>query len=139
MKPKIAFLSFSTKGSARHSGVDKIVNAAKIAKKMAPDYAIDGELQVDAAIMPTIAAGKAKESRLEGTANILVFPDLNAGNMAYKLVQYMAHATALGPIMQGFAKPVNDMSRGASVEDVIGVTAITSIQAQNLKEKAFAG
>ena len=127
--PKIAFLSFSTKGSAVHENIDRITEAVAEAKKMNPKYEIDGELQADAAIVSRVARKKAGDSIVAGQANVLVFPDLNAGNIAYKLVQHLAHATALGPILQGFAKPVNDMSRGASVEDLIGVTAITSVQA----------
>ncbi|KAA3613335.1 MAG: phosphate acetyltransferase [Calditrichaeota bacterium] len=132
IEPRIAFLSFSTKGSANHADVDKIREAVKLARELNPKLAIDGELQADAAIVPRVAAKKVKESDVAGMANVLVFPDLDAGNTNYKLVQYLANAKAFGPIMQGFAKPVNDMSRGATVDDLIGVTAITSVQAQNL-------
>ncbi|NQV43068.1 MAG: phosphate acetyltransferase [Candidatus Marinimicrobia bacterium] len=128
--PKIAFLSFSTKGSAGHEDADKVLEALAIAKKINPEFDLDGELQLDAAIIPGVAAKKVKESRVAGQANVLVFPDLDAGNIGYKLVQYMANAKAIGPILQGFAKPVNDMSRGASVEDLIAVSAITSVQAR---------
>ncbi|KAA3659165.1 MAG: phosphotransacetylase, partial [Calditrichaeota bacterium] len=118
LDPRIAFLSFSTKGSANHADVNKVAQAVEIAKKLNPELAIDGELQGDAAIVPRVAAKKVKDSQVAGTANVLVFPDLDAGNINYKLVQYLANAKAYGPIMQGFAKPVNDMSRGATVNDV---------------------
>ncbi len=129
--PRIAFLSFSTKGSASHETVDKVLEAVRIARGINSHFAIDGELQGDAALAPGVAAKKAKESAVAGKANVLVFPDLNAGNICYKLVQYLAHAKAYGPILQGFAKPINDMSRGATVDDLVGVTAITVVQAQN--------
>jgi phosphate acetyltransferase len=129
IEPKIAFLSFSTKGSASHADIDKVVEAVKIAKEMAPQFAIDGELQGDAALVERVAKKKVKDSPVAGDANVLVFPDLDAGNICYKMVQYLANAKALGPILQGFSKPVNDMSRGASVDDLVGVTAITSVQA----------
>lgn len=129
IEPRVAFLSFSTKGSANHDDVDAVVRAVETAKGLAPGMAIDGELQGDAAIAARVAAKKAPDSAVAGQANVLVFPDLNAANIAYKLVQYLAGATAIGPVMQGFAKPVNDMSRGASVDDVVGVTAITVVQA----------
>ncbi|MBD3287841.1 phosphate acetyltransferase [candidate division KSB1 bacterium] len=135
IEPKIAFLSFSTKGSASHTDVDKVREAVRIAREQRPDFNIEGEIQADAAIIPRIAQKKVGESPVAGTANVLIFPDLDAGNIGYKIVQYMANATALGPILQGFAKPVNDMSRGASVDDLIGVTAITVVQAQNLSKK----
>ncbi len=133
IEPKIAFLSFATKGSANHEHVDKVRQAVKIAKELKPDFVIDGELQADAAIVPYVAQKKVKQSQVAGSANVLIFPDLDAGNISYKLVQYLARAKAYGPILQGFAKPVNDMSRGATVDDLIGVTAITVIQAGNLK------
>lgn len=130
IEPRIAMLSFSTKGSASHDLVDKVVQATRIAKEKAPDLEMDGELQADAALVERVAAKKVKESEVAGQANVLIFPDLNAGNIAYKLVQYLANAKAYGPVLQGFRKPVNDLSRGASVEDVVGVSAITVIQAQ---------
>jgi len=128
--PKIAFLSFSTKGSASHADADKVSEALELAKALRPDFDMDGELQLDASIVPKVAAKKVKESSVAGQANVLIFPDLDAGNIGYKLVQYLANAKAIGPILQGFAKPVNDMSRGASVEDLIAVSAITSVQAK---------
>jgi phosphate acetyltransferase len=128
--PKVAFLSCSTKGSASHDDVDKVAEAVAIAREMAPDLALDGELQADSAIVPRVAAKKVKESDVAGKANVLIFPDLDAGNIAYKLVQYTANARALGPILVGFSRPVNDLSRGATVEDIVGITAITVIQAQ---------
>ncbi len=132
IEPKIAFLSFATKGSANHEDVDKVRDAVRIAKEIKPELDIDGELQADAAIVPRVADKKVKQSSVAGQANVLIFPDLDAGNISYKLVQYLAKAKAYGPILQGFAKPVNDLSRGASVEDIVGVTAITVNQAQNL-------
>ena len=130
-EPRVAMLSFSTKGSAAHALVNKVIEATKIAQERAPDLLIDGELQADTALVPEIAQKKVKgESDVAGKANILIFPDLNAGNIAYKLTQYLANAEAYGPILQGFAKPVCDLSRGASVEDIVGVTAITVVEAQ---------
>jgi phosphate acetyltransferase len=129
--PKIAFLSFSTKGSAGHPDADKVIEALALAKAIKPEFQMDGELQLDAAIVPSVAAKKVKESEVAGSANVLIFPDLDAGNIGYKLVQYMANAKAIGPILQGFARPVNDMSRGASVADLIAVSAITSVQARS--------
>lgn len=131
IEPKIAFLSFSTKGSASHADVDKVSAAVKIAKELRPDLAIEGEIQADAAIIKHVAEKKVGSGDIAGSANVLIFPDLDSGNIGYKLVQYLGNAKALGPILQGFAKPVNDMSRGASVEDLIGVTALTVVQAQN--------
>lgn len=130
--PKIAMLSYSTKGSAHSELTEKVINATKLIHEKEPNLLVDGELQLDAAIVPEVASSKAPNSPIKGNSNILIFPDLNAGNIGYKLVQRLAHAKAFGPLCQGLDKPVNDLSRGCSAEDIAGVVAITCIQAQNI-------
>jgi len=132
-EPKVAILSFSTKGSAKHELVDKVISATKIAQGMAPHIMIDGELQGDAALVESIGVKKAPGSKIAGKANVLIFPDLNCGNIAYKLVQRLAHAEAIGPILQGMAAPINDLSRGCSVSDIVSMIAITANQAAGIK------
>ena len=133
IEPKVALLSFSTKGSAKHEFVDKVAGACNILKEQGVDFEFDGELQADASLIESVAKTKAKDSSVAGHANVLVFPDLQSGNISYKLVERLARAQAIGPILQGIRKPVNDLSRGCSVEDIVNVCVITSLQAGGLQ------
>lgn len=130
-EPKVAMLSYSSHGSAHSELTEKVIEATKLLKEKEPNLIADGELQLDAAIIPEVAASKAPTSPLKGEANVLIFPNLDAGNIGYKLVQRLGKAEAYGPLCQGIAKPVNDLSRGCSAEDIAGVIAITAVQAQN--------
>lgn len=129
-EPRVAMLSFSTRGSGKHPLVDKVIEATKIAKEKKPELLIDGELQADAALIPSIGERKAPNSKIAGKANVLIFPDLHSGNIAYKLIERLAKAKAIGPISQGMRKPVNDLSRGCSVADIVNVVAITVLQSR---------
>ena len=130
--PRIAMLSFSTLGSAQHELVDKVVNATRIAQKADPSLSIEGELQLDAALVESVGIRKAPGSKIAGKANVLIFPDLQSGNIAYKMAERLAHATAFGPVLQGMAKPINDLSRGCTVDNIVNMVAVTALQAAGI-------